>query len=235
MTALSGWSGFSLALLAFLLTHFVPTRPRLRERLVAALGRRAWFSLYGIVSLLVTAWVIWAAGRAPYLELWPQLPWTRWVPNLAMPLAVAVAVLGLPARTVTLGGPRQPRPESWADPGAFAALTRHPLIWALALWSLAHLVPNGDLAHVVLFGGFALMGLLAMPAFDARARRAMTPEEARAYFGSTATLSLRPLLRPGWWRAAVLPRAGRLLIAALVWLLLLLLHPWVIGASPLPL
>lgn len=219
-----------LALAAFLLTHFVPTRPALRERLVAALGRRAWFSLYGIVSLLVTAWVIWAAGRAPYLEIWPQLPWTRWVPNLVMPLAVALAVLGLPARTVTLGGPRQPRP----DPGAFAALTRHPLLWSLALWSLSHLAPNGDLAHVILFGGFALMGLAAMSAFDARARRALAPEDARAYFGQTATLSLRPLLRPAWWRAAVAPRIRRLALAGAVWLLLLLLHPWVIGASPLP-
>jgi uncharacterized membrane protein len=232
MTALSGWSGYTLALAAFLLTHFVPTRPSLRERLVAALGRRAWFSIYGIVSLLVTAWVIWAAGRTPYVELWPQFSWTRWVPNLLMPLAIALAVLGLPARTVTLGGPRQPRP----DPGGFAALTRHPLLLSLALWALAHLAPNGDLAHAVLFGGFALLALGAMPLFDARARarRAMTPDEARAYFGTTASLSLRPLLRPAWWRAAIAPRLSRLALAALLWLLLLLLHPWVIGASPLP-
>jgi uncharacterized membrane protein len=84
----------------------------------------------------------------------------------------------------------------------------------------------------VLFGGFALLALGAMPLFDARARRAMTPDEARAYFGTTASLSLRPLLRPAWWRAAIAPRLSRLALAALLWLLLH--HPWVIGASPLP-
>jgi len=54
-------------------------------------------------------------------ELWPQLPWTRWVPNLAMLLAIALAVCGLPARMVTLGGPRVSKldPER---PG-FAAIT----------------------------------------------------------------------------------------------------------------
>jgi len=229
----TGWPGFALALSAFLGTHFVPTRPAIRSRLIGAIGRRAWFSIYGIVSLLVTAWVIWAAGQAPYVGLWPQLPWARWVPNVAVPLAIVLAVLGLPARTTTLGGPRSPT----LDPGhpGFAALTRHPLLWALALWALAHLVPNGDLAHVILFGGFALLALAAMPAFDARAHAALPPEGARAYFAATALLSADPLLRAGWWREAVLPRARRLVLAIALWLAILLLHPWVIGASPLPL
>ncbi|TNC73272.1 NnrU family protein [Rubellimicrobium roseum] len=224
-------TGFAAAYAAFLLTHFVPTRPAIRERLVGAMGRRAWFSLYGLISLAVTAWVIWAAGRAPYVELWPQLPWTRWVPNVALPLATALAFCGLPGRTVTLGGPRQPRLDP-SRPG-FAAVTRHPLLWVLALWSGAHLFPNGDLAHVLLFGGFLLMALAAMPAFDARAARALGLESP-AYFAATATLSLRPLGSPGWWRAnATLGR--RFVLSLGVWLLLLVLHPHVIGVSPLPL
>ena len=229
---MTGWAGFALALAAFLGTHFVPTRPAIRARLIDALGRRAWFSIYGTVSLLVTAWVIAAAGWAPYVELWPQLPWTRWVPNLAMPVANAVTVLGLPARTATLGGPRVPVLDP-ARPG-FAALTRHPLLLALALWSLSHLVPNGDLAHVILFGGFALMALAAMPAFDARARAALGTEAARAYFAATSPLSLRALASTTWWREAVAPRSGRLLGAFALWLVVIWLHPHVIGVSPLP-
>ena len=230
---MTGWPGFALALAAFLGTHFVPTRPAIRSRLVEALGRRTWFSIYGTVSLLVTAWVIWAAGQAPYLGLWPQLPWTRWVPNLAVPLAIALAVLGLPARTTTLGGPRVPK----LDPNrpGFASVTRHPLLWALAIWALAHLIPNGDLAHVILFGGFGLLALAAMPAFDARARAVLSPEAARAYFGVTALLSPKPLLNVTWWSDTVLPRAGRLVLGVALWLAILLLHPWVIGVSPLPL
>ncbi len=229
---MTGWTGFALALTAFLGTHFVPTRPAIRARLIEAMGRRAWFSIYGLVSLAVTVWVIWAAGRAPYVELWPQLPWTRWVPNLALPVAIALTTCGLPARTVTLGGPRVSKLDL-ERPG-FAALTRHPLLWALTLWSGSHLFPNGNLAHVILFGGFAAMGLAGMAAFDARTRRALSPLDARAYFAATAMLSLRPLVRPSWW-ASVAPLARRLLIALSIWLALLLLHPLVIGVSPLPL
>ncbi len=221
---MSGWGGYALAWAAFLATHFVPARPALRERLVAALGRRPWFSLYGLVSLAVTAWLIGAAGRAPFVELWPQLPWTRWVPNLVLPAAVALAALGLPARTVTLGGPRTPR--ALDGPPGIAAITRHPLLWALALWSLSHLAPNGDLAHVLLFGGFAALAFAGMAAFDARARAALGPA-APAYFAAHPLLALRPTRWP--------PGAGRRLLAALaVWIAALLLHPWVIGVPPLP-
>ena len=78
------------------------------------------------------------------------------------------------------------------------------------------------------------MGLAGMPVFDARARNALTAEEATAYFAATATMSLSPLLRTGWWRDTVRSRARRLLVALLVWALVLVLHPWVIGVSPLP-
>ena len=64
---MTGWAGFALALTAFLGTHFVPTRPAIRARLIEALGRRAWFGVYGLISLLVTAWVICSVeGSAPF-------------------------------------------------------------------------------------------------------------------------------------------------------------------------
>ncbi|MBP1807399.1 NnrU family protein [Rubellimicrobium aerolatum] len=228
---MTGWTGFTLAMGAFLLTHFVPTRPSVRSRLLAAFGRRAWFSIYGFISLAVTAWVIVAAGQAPYLELWPQVPWTRWVPNLLVPLAVLLAALGLPAPTVTLGGPRQPRASARPD---LSALTRHPLLWSLALWSGAHLAPNGDLAHVILFGLFLALALGAMPLFDARARAALGPR-APVYFAAHPLLSLAPLLDGAWWRGTGLRLLPRAALALALWLALLWLHPWVIGVSPLPL
>lgn len=54
------------------------------------------------------------------------------------------------------------------SPG-LAAFSRHPL--PLALWSGAHLPPNGDVSHVLLFGNFAALGVATIPMFDYRARR----------------------------------------------------------------
>lgn len=229
---MTGWTEYTLALAIFVASHFLPRIGGLRDRLIGAVGRRAYFSVYGALSLGLLVWLIAAAGRAPHVELWPQMPWTRWAPGIAMPLAVLLACCGAGlANTFTLGGRRGATFDP-ANPG-FAAVSRHPLFLALALWAGAHLLPNGDLAHVILFGSFAIMALAAIPAFDARARRTLGAQ-ARPFFASTAILSLRPLLDRAWLRANAGPAAIRAAIGLLLWAALLHLHSAVIGVSPFP-
>ena len=126
------WAEFSIALAAFLGSHVIPAR--FRAPLIARFGKRAYVIGYSILSLALLYWLIVASGRAPYIELWPQEPWMRWLVNLAMPLAVlAAAVAGMAG-----------------------------LMAGFALWAGAHLVANGDLAHGILFGLmliYALFGL----------------------------------------------------------------------------
>ena len=66
----TGWSTRRLTLALFVGTHFLPIRRGLRDRLIGAMGRRAYFSDYGLVSLLVVIWLISAAIRAPYVPVW---------------------------------------------------------------------------------------------------------------------------------------------------------------------
>ncbi|MEC7761882.1 MAG: NnrU family protein [Pseudomonadota bacterium] len=229
---MTGWTEYTLALALFVASHFLPRLGDLRGRLIARIGRRAYFAGYGLLSLALLVWVIAAAGRAPFVELWPQTGWTRWVPNLAMPVALILAAAGPGLRQpFTLGGKRGV-PLDPADPG-LAALSRHPLFVALALWALAHMVPNGDLAHVILFGLFAALALAAIPIFDARARQSLGPD-APAFFATTAILSLRPLARPTWCRANARSLAIRTAIAIALWLTLYALHGPVIGVPPTP-
>lgn len=224
------WSEYLLALAAFVASHFLPRLGGLREGLIGLLGRRVYFAAYGLLSLALLVWLIIAAGRAPYVELWPQLPWTRWVPNLAMPLAFVMVTCGGGLSAVTLGG----RSKAAFDPArpGFAAISRHPLFLSLALWSGAHLFPNGDLAHVILFGSFLVMALAAVAAFDARARRSLG-ERATAYFGATALLSLGPLFDPGWRRANLRRLALGAALGLVLWQGALHLHA-LAGVSPLP-
>lgn len=229
---MSGWSEYALALTVFVGSHFLPRIGGIRDGLIARFGRRAYFTAYGLLSLALLIWVIIAAGRAPMVELWPQLAWTRWVPNLAMPASVVLAACGAGLSVpFTLGGRRTARFDPEA-PG-FAAISRHPLFLALALWAGSHLFPNGDLAHVILFGSFALMALVAIPAFDAKARRSLAVD-AEEFFARTSILSLAPLGNRRWLRT----NGGRLAIRAgsglILWLALLHLHAVVIGVSPFP-
>lgn len=228
------WLTFAALFSAFLASHYLPGATGLRDRLVATLGRGAYFSAYGILSLLLLAGLIRAAGAAPHVELWPALPWQRWVPNLVMPVVFVLAACGTGRATpFTLGGRRTARFDP-ADPG-LAAVTRHPLLIGLALWSGAHLVANGDLAHALLFGGFLAMALAAIRAADRRAARTLTGPARSAFFGATALLSLAPLADPAWLRRNLPRLALRAGIGLLLWLAALHLHAPLIGLSPLPL
>ncbi len=229
-----GWVEYVLALALFFASHFLPRVGGMRERLIGTFGRRAYFSVYGLLSIVLLVWVIGAAGRAPFVELWPQQSWTRWATNLAMPVAVILTCCGIGmVQPFTLGGRRGA--EFDPDRPGFAAVSRHPLFVALALWAASHLLPNGDLAHAILFGSFLAMTLAAIPAFDAKARRSLPRDAAAAYFASTSVLSLAPLASPPWLRANGRRLAFRAIIGLALWLALAHLHAGVIGASPFPL
>lgn len=230
--AMGGWGGFAGAFAVFLLSHALPTRPALRARLVAALGERLYLATYATVSVGVLVWLIVAAGRAPYVALWPYAGWRIWLVNLVMPLACLLVAFALgAANPLSFGGG-----EAGFDPArpGVAGVARHPLLLALALWGGAHMLANGDLAHVLLFGGFAGFALLGMHMLDRRRQRRLG---AAAWARLAANTSLWPLsaLLDGRWR----PRPGwgaalRLVLGFALWLALLALHPLVIGVSPLP-
>jgi uncharacterized membrane protein len=229
---MGGWGEMAAAFGVFLVSHAVPARPPVRSRLVAGLGRRGYLIAYIGVSLAALAWLIAAAGQAPYVPLWPWAPWQRWVPNVAMPIVCLLIAFGTATpNPLSFGGRHNERFDP-VRPGV-VGVTRHPLLWALVLWAMAHMVPNGDLAHVLLFGGFAGFALLGMVMLDRRRRGAMGAPEwrrltRRAPLVPGATLRHAALPAP---RGPLLPR---LAIALAIWLALIGAHPLVIHAEPLP-
>jgi uncharacterized membrane protein len=50
-------------------------------------------------------------------------------------------------------------------------ITRHPFLWGVALWALVHLIVNGDLASLVLFGSLLVLALGGTVSIDAKRRR----------------------------------------------------------------
>ena len=194
---LSGWAEFALALVVFMASHFLPRMGGLRETLIARIGRRPYFTGYGIVSLVVLLWLIGSTSRAPFIELWAASEWTRKVPTVVMPLAMFLAVIGVGTRWSYSLGSTAGAAFDPANPGV-AAVTRHSLLWALALWSAAHLPPNGDLAHVVLFGGFAVMSLAAMPLFNRSAKTTRAGDDTARLFQAAPVLTLTVLFDRRW-------------------------------------
>ncbi|MEO1191013.1 MAG: NnrU family protein [Pseudomonadota bacterium] len=221
------WLWFAAALVAFLLAHSLPLRPPVKAWFVAKLGRGGFQLLYSALSLLLLVWVIRAAGEAPYVELWPQAAWQRTLAFYGM-LGVCLLLALAIARPnpFSFGGARN---ESFdpARPG-IVRWTRHPLLLGLALWAGLHLLVNGDLARALLFGLFAGFSLLGMAVIDRRKRREM---------GDVEWSALRHAVKAAPHLAPPLSRMGlfaRLALGVAGFLLLTLLHPVVLGVSPMP-
>jgi uncharacterized membrane protein len=115
--------------------HLVPTFPDVRDRLIAGLGTMGYRVLFSIVSTLGLVLLIYGFARAPVVQIWSPPDWTRYV---AMVLMIPVFILLIAAYV----------------PGQIKAKVKNPFIDAISTWALAHLIANGDLASIVLFGSF---------------------------------------------------------------------------------
>lgn len=221
-----------LAVVVFLASHAIPAVKPVRAALTARLGERAYLVLYSLISLAVLVWLGAAYARAPYVEVWPFALWTRWVPVLAMPIACILLVAAVSSAnpfSIAIGR----RPFDAARPG-IVSVTRHPLIWAFVLWAGAHLVPNGDVASILLFGLLLVLSLLGPMSLDAKRKAQWGAEEWARRAAATSNVPLAAVVAGrgrldlagiGHWRVA----AG-LACYGVLWLG----HEWLIGVSPAP-
>lgn len=216
------------ALSLFVALHSIPAVPAVRGRLITAIGRPTYFGLYSVVSLLVLAWVFYAALSVDYIPLWEVAPWQAHVTFLAAPLGLFFVLAGLLSVNPLSITVRQGH-----EPGAIVRITRHPVFVGFLFWSLGHVLPNGDLRSVILFGGFALFSLGGMVLAEKRARKRLG-DAWTAAAASTATMPFAAVL---FGRTRIALDGPMLLAAALtgltVWWLLAGGHAMLFGADPM--
>jgi uncharacterized membrane protein len=137
--------------LAFAGSHVGLSSVRLRPRLVAALGERAYlglFSLVAFVTFVPLVWVYFSHKHAgPLLWAVPRGPVLTWALYVLMGVALVLVVgsLAQPNPSMLGGRPGEPR-------GVFR-LARHPLFAGIALWAALHLAVNGFASDAAFFGG----------------------------------------------------------------------------------
>jgi uncharacterized membrane protein len=150
-----------LGLLIFLGVHSVrivaePWRTQTRERL----GVSTWRAVYGLLSLLGLWLIIWGFGLAR------QTPVQLWAPPVGMRHASAVLMA---LAFVLLAAAYVPGNQIKAKLG-------HPMVAAVKTWALAHVLANGNLHHLVLFGSFLIWSALSFRAARQRDRAQGTPQ-----------------------------------------------------------
>lgn len=135
-----------LGILVFLGVHSLTTFRETRAQLIERLGLGPFKGLYSLLSIAGFALIVWGFSRyraEGLITLWTPPAWTRHLTMGLMWFAfVALACMN----------PAPSRIRGWL---------RHPMLVAIKIWALAHLLANGDAGGMLLFGSF-----LAWAVFD---------------------------------------------------------------------
>lgn len=127
-------------LVLFLGIHILPMLPATRSGLVTRLGENGYKGVFTLVSAVGLGLTIYGYGQARFEGsplLYDPPFWLRHVTMLLMvPVFIFLAAAYMPCK--------------------IARVLKHPMLVAIKLWALSHLLANGDLASVLLFGGFFL-------------------------------------------------------------------------------
>ena len=219
----------------FVAIHLLVSGTPLRDRLTARLGEGAYMSLFSLASLAGLVWLGWAYAQVRNDPgnpvFWGVLPQTRNIQIVLTFIAFLFIVPGL-----LTANPTSVRGEgALARPDAIQGMlriTRHPFLWGITIWAAGHVMVNGDLASLILFGTMLILGLLGPPSIDAKRRLALGDQwndfaSRTSSLPFAAILSGRQAFRPheiGW----------RILPAIIVWGAIAWAHPMLFGVRALP-
>jgi uncharacterized membrane protein len=154
----------------FLGIHLLVSGTRLRGALVERLGEARYLGVFSLASVIGLVWFALVYGGAPRIELWPTVPAARVAALVLVLLGFLFVFIGLTTKL-----PTAVKQESAVDlpVDGIATVTRHPVLWGIAMWALAHLLAVGTLAGLVLFGTMLLLALLGPCSIDARRARSL--------------------------------------------------------------
>ncbi len=189
-----------IGLAMFFAPHLVPTSPELRDGLRARFGDTAYKMFFSLLSLAGFAVIIYGyhkmqvhPGKNPVLYDPPEF-----MRHITMALMLPAMILLVAANV----------------PSRIRTAVKHPLLAAVKLWALAHLLSNGDVASLALFGSFLAYGIYDR--ISVKRRGALGPLGTRQP-GSIINDVIVVLVGTGLYFAMLY--GG---------------HEWLIGVSPLP-
>lgn len=208
---MSGNNLLFLGLALFFVPHLLGGLHATRSGIVGAIGPLGYKGVHSVLSLIGLVLIVIGFGDREFFPVYEPPLALRPVPLILMPLSL-ILFFG-------------------AYLGGFKRITRHPMAWGIVLFSIAHLLVNGDLASVVLFGSFLVFGLLTQPLSDQR-KAANDPEAWAKLSAETSAVPFLAMIRGasyggptgGIWLGVIL---GVVAAVVIVWA-----HPYLFGVLP---
>ena len=143
-----------------------------RTATIGRIGVLPWKAVYALLSIVGFVLIVWGFGLAR------QQPVQLWLPPRGMRHLASLLTL---VAFILLAAAYVPR-------NAIKARLHHPMVLGVKVWALAHLLANGNVAHVVLFGAFLVWAVLSFRAARARDRAAPTVSPAGSPAGTAITV-----------------------------------------------
>lgn len=167
-----------------------------RTRAIARVGLQPWKGVYALASVVGFVLLVWGYGEARHASaaLYNPPLFTRHVAVLLMLISLVLVV------------------ATYVPRNHFKAALGHPMYAGIKVWAVAHLISNGRLADVILFGAFLIWAIAGFVVSRKRDRAAGTAYPAGDALGTVLTVTIGV----GVWAALV---SG--------------LHLWLIGVAPL--
>jgi uncharacterized membrane protein len=180
-----------LGMAVFMAVHLLPTFVELRQRLIGWKGRTVYTIGYSCAAMVGLLMIIFGKSQAVLVPVWDAPDWAYQL----VPILMLVALILLPAAYM---------------PTNLKRLIRHPFLTGVALWALSHLLVNGDLASIILFGGFGAFALFDMWSSNRR--------------GAEKSTTKVPIYRD----------VALLFVGVVAFSIILHLHPYLFGVSAIP-
>lgn len=130
----------ALGVLLLALQHLVAAVPPLKARVKASIGEKAYGPLFGIMSLLSLAIIVFGWRMADFVAVYEPPAWGRYA-NYGLTL-IGFICLGI-----------------FFFRGSLRQRLRFPMAFAAMFWAVGHLLANGDLRSIILFGGILAYAL----------------------------------------------------------------------------
>jgi len=218
-----------LALATFIGGHFILSSIPVRQAIILKLSEGFFKGLYIVFASASFAWVLLAYGAAPVHDVWVPMAEPAKLVMPFMLIACVFLVAGLTTKSPTQVGAEAHLADHHPAQG-IQSITRHPFLWAVVMWAIAHLLVNGDMATILLALGMIVLSLGGMRHIDYRRQQSMGAAWGPVAL-TTSVLPFKAIIE----RRCKLDLKGiglfRLLGGCVLYAAFLITHQWIAGVS----
>jgi uncharacterized membrane protein len=201
----------------------------LRGAIVGRIGPNAFRGGFALAGLVILVMLCRSYATSPLVLMWISPGWLRWVLAVVMLPTFVLFALSFARNPTSAGGDKLLGEEV----RGVQRITRHPMMFAIAIWAAAHVIGTGDVASLVFFGTLFITAAAGMPSIDHKTA-AREPEGWAKFAGAT---SIVPFAAIAAGRNRFVPSEINPIVAlagVALWVATLLLHRTVFGVAPIP-